>query len=225
MLTPVKTGTAGNFDISSARRSVAFSFNFTGFINVPSDGQYTFYTTSDDGSNLYIDNVPVVNNDGLHPAREKSGTIGLQAGKHAISVGYFQQGGGHVLNIGYSGPGVSKQVVHGSALYRISHTSYRNEISMDAPGMDQDIISSTQISMKAYPNPFTNYVEINISGGVAGEYKLILVDATGKPIWTKSGIKNDGVFQHLVNTSTLTGGTYFLKVIQNNTSSVIKLVK
>ena len=90
-LTPVKTGTTTNFDISLANRATSFSFNFTGFINVPADGQYTFYTTSDDGSNLYIDNVLVVNNDGLHGATEKSGTIGLKAGKHAISVGYFQQ--------------------------------------------------------------------------------------------------------------------------------------
>ena len=52
-LTPVKTGTTTNFDISLANRSITFSFNFTGFINVPADGQYTFYTTSDDGSNLY----------------------------------------------------------------------------------------------------------------------------------------------------------------------------
>ena len=28
---------------------------------------------------IYIDNVPVVNNDGLHGAIEKSGTIGLQS--------------------------------------------------------------------------------------------------------------------------------------------------
>ena len=59
---------------------------------MPADGQYTFYTNSDDGSNLYIDNVLVVNNDGLHGATEQSGTIGLKAGKHAISVGYIQQG-------------------------------------------------------------------------------------------------------------------------------------
>src|SRR6185436_9534143 len=41
-LTPVKTGTTTNFNISLANRTVAFAFNFTGFITVPSDGQYTF---------------------------------------------------------------------------------------------------------------------------------------------------------------------------------------
>ena len=37
----------------------------------------TFYTTSDDGSSLYIDDVLVVSNDSLHAATEKSGVIGV----------------------------------------------------------------------------------------------------------------------------------------------------
>ena len=191
---------------------------------MPSDGQYTFYTTSDDGSNLFIDNVPVVNNDGLLSASEKSGTIGLEAGKHIISVGYFQQGGGSILNVSYAGPGVIKQVVPSSALYRISAQAGRVALSVEDPGVKQTMIS-TQVSVKAYPNPFVNNIEINMDGGVAGAYKLILVDASGKVVWIKSGIKNAGFFLQTINTSTLVRGNYILKVIQNNTSSVIKLVK
>ena len=119
-LTPVKTGTSAAFDISQANRPSAFAFNFTGFIDVPSDGQYTFFTTSDDGSTLYIDNVLVANNDGLHSPAERSGNIGLQAGKHSISVGYFNQSGDSVLTVNYAGPGISKQAVPLSALFRIS---------------------------------------------------------------------------------------------------------
>ena len=221
-LTPVKTGTTANFDISLANRSITFAFNFTGFINVPVDGQYTFYTTSDDGSKLYIDNVPVVDNDGLHSALEKSGTIGLQGGKHAISVRFFQQGGDRVLNVNYSGPGVTKKAVPASELYRISISG--NTVDFVNQNT-QAITSSALIAVKAYPNPFVNYIEINITGGVAGEYKLMLVDASGKVLWTTSGIKNAGAFQQSINTSTLERGIYFLKVIQNNTNSVIKLVK
>ena len=210
------------FDISSAQQNITFAFNFTGFITVPADGQYTFYTNSDDGSNLYIDNVPVVNNDGLHSALEQSGTIGLHAGKHAISVGFFQQGGSSVLDVSYSGPGVVKQSVPPSALYRISPTG--NRVALNNQN-SQTIASSTQVGVKAYPNPFGNYIDINITGGVAGEYKLVLADVSGKVLWTTSGIKNAGVFKQTVNTSTFQRGIYFLKVIQNNTNSVIKLVK
>ena len=217
LLTPVKTGTTSGLNISMANRATAFAFNFTGYINVPSDGQYTFYTNSDDGSNLYIDNVLVVNNDGIHPSQEISGTIGLKAGKHAISVGFFQQLGGSGLTVSYSGPGVSKQTIPASALYRVSGL-----IALD--NNTPAIISSVQNSIKAYPNPFANYIEVNISGG-AGEYKLMLVDVSGKILWTKHGLKNTGDFKESINTSALQRGIYFLKVIQNNTNSVIKLVK
>jgi predicted restriction endonuclease len=96
---------------------------------------------------------------------------------------------------------------------------------MDSPSIDETIISSKQIGVAAYPNPLVNSIEINITGGVAGEYKLMLVDASGKGVWTKNGIKNAGDFQQSINTSALKRGIYFLKVIQNNNSSVIKLVK
>ena len=110
-LTPVKKGTVTNYDLSISNRGEKFAVSFSGYINVPSDGQYTFYTSSDDGTMLYIDNNLVVNNDGEHGVVEKSGTIGLQAGKHAISLGYIQRTGDASLNVSYSGPGISKQLI------------------------------------------------------------------------------------------------------------------
>jgi len=53
-LTPVKTGTLINFSLSPAERGDYFGFKYTAYIEVPVDGIYTFYTTSDDGSRLYI---------------------------------------------------------------------------------------------------------------------------------------------------------------------------
>jgi parallel beta-helix repeat protein len=217
-LTPAKTGTTTNFNISLATRSTTFAFYFSGFISVPSDGTYTFYTNSDDGSYLAIDGVVVINNDGLHAALEKSGTIGLKAGKHTIAVGYFQQGGGSVLSVSYSGPGITKQVVPASALYIVPATVAMNN------NINQAITSPAQVGIKAYPNPFINYIMVNINGA-AGEYKLVLINASGQIIWTKNGTKSEGDFQQSINTSTLQKGIYFLRVIQNNNGSVIKLEK
>ena len=228
-LTPKKTGTTTNFNLSLANRLVVFSFNFTGYINVPSDGNYTFYTTSDDGSKLYIDNILVANNDGLHGTTEKSGTIGLKAGKHAISVGYIQQGGGSLLTVNYSGPGVSKQIVPASSLYRISG-AVNNLISGRISSYNQTVTDQqtitplTENGIKAYPNPFINSIIININGE-AGEYKLLLVDGLGRILWVKNGHKNGGAFKQSINTSALKKGIYFLKALQNNNSSVIKLEK
>jgi hypothetical protein len=85
-------------------------------------------------------------------------------------------------------------------------------------------ISSTHICVRAYPSPFTNSIVINITGD-AGKYQLMLIDAAGQIVWTKSGNKNAGAFLQSVNTSTLERGIYILRVIQNNNTSMIKLKK
>ena len=57
-LTPNKQGTAANFDLTVITRTNDVGLEFTGFVEVPWDGIYTFSTISDDGSMLYIDERP-----------------------------------------------------------------------------------------------------------------------------------------------------------------------
>lgn len=118
-LTPLDTGTISNFDIGGQLQSDNFGFRFTGYVDVPTDGAYTFYTSSDDGSKLYIDTAQVVDNDGVHSMRELSGQIGLKAGKHSIRVEFFERTGLANLAVSYSGPGISRQSIPDSALYHV----------------------------------------------------------------------------------------------------------
>jgi len=53
---------------------------FSGLIKVSDSGLYTLGTESDDGSKLFIDGNLVVDNDGLHGAREATREINLDAG-------------------------------------------------------------------------------------------------------------------------------------------------
>ncbi len=219
-ITPAKTGTLNNFSLSPATSTVTFAFSFTGYINVPVDGSYVFYTTSDDGSALYIDGILVVNNNGLHGAVEQSGQIGLQAGLHAINVVYFQQGGGSSLVVNYNGPTISKTTIPNSALY-IVQGSGATTYGLDSRN---EAVISNEISVKAYPNPFVNSITA-VLNGEAGEYKLTLLDALGRIVWTTTGSKGQGQLSQNINTSVLQRGLYFLQVIQNNKSSVFKLDK
>jgi signal transduction histidine kinase len=52
--TALKTGTVDNFDLGVMARPEHVGLGFTGFLEVPRDGLYTFYTTSDDGSRLFV---------------------------------------------------------------------------------------------------------------------------------------------------------------------------
>jgi signal transduction histidine kinase len=53
-LKPVKRGVANNFDLKVKTSSKNVGIRFTGYIEVPRDGSYTFSTISSDGSQLFI---------------------------------------------------------------------------------------------------------------------------------------------------------------------------
>lgn len=114
-LTPAKIGIVTNITLDPRTTNTNFAFKFAGTISISVDGQYTFYTKSDDNSKLYIggfaDSNLVVNNDYLQGATERSGTIDLTAGTYPIYVTYMQQGGGYELTTSYKGPGISKQLI------------------------------------------------------------------------------------------------------------------
>lgn len=116
-LTAKNTGTISNFSLSPKLKSDYYGFQFDGFIDIATAGTYTFYTSSDDGSKLYINAKEVVNNDGLHGIVEKSGSLFLSVGKHQIKVTYFEKNGGDNLTVRYNGPGVSKQTIPNNKLF------------------------------------------------------------------------------------------------------------
>ena len=102
-------GFANEFNVSALAQQLSgntdyFGIRYTGSIHVATGGSYTFYTTSDDGSALYIDGVMAVNNDFAQGATERSGVVTLAAGTHAIEIRYFEGGGGEELQVHVSGP-------------------------------------------------------------------------------------------------------------------------
>ena len=70
-----------------------YSVLWTGYLDIPETGVYTFFTASDDGSWLFIDDILVVDNGGAHGLQEKQGKLHLLKGLHNIRLKYFQTGG------------------------------------------------------------------------------------------------------------------------------------
>lgn len=94
-----------------------FAVAFTGFLEIDTEGEYTFYNSSDDGSKLYLDGKLVVNNDGDHGVIAKSGTIQLSKGRHAIRMECYNGAGGFWLDAFYEGPGLGKQLIPADKLF------------------------------------------------------------------------------------------------------------
>jgi uncharacterized repeat protein (TIGR03806 family) len=132
---PIASGSISTFDISIYLREDDFAFRFSGVIYIGENGDYTFYTNSDDGSQLFIDGGLVVDNDGLHPEMEKSGTVPLSQGYHPIIATMFEHDGGEVLDVSWQGPSFGKQPIPAGVLYRETPTSSGNTPpSLDNPG-------------------------------------------------------------------------------------------
>jgi len=67
-----------------------FAIVYTGRFWIDKPGSYTFMLTSDDGSQLYIDDELIIDNDFQHSPTDVSGTVNLSSGIHRIRVPYFQ---------------------------------------------------------------------------------------------------------------------------------------
>jgi Type I phosphodiesterase / nucleotide pyrophosphatase/Chitobiase/beta-hexosaminidase C-terminal domain/PA14 domain len=99
------------------QRSGQYAIRFASSLKIDTAGKYKFYIASDDGSKLYINNKLLVDNDGGHGVIERAKTVELTAGKHDITVEYFNAAGGAWLDVFYKGPGVSKQIIPAEKLF------------------------------------------------------------------------------------------------------------
>jgi len=94
-----------------------YSWKWTGYFKPSSSELYTFYTSSDDASYLFIDNILVVNNGGLHGVQEQSGTINLIAGiYYPITILFGENGGGDIMTVNFSSNTISK-TTNGNGYY------------------------------------------------------------------------------------------------------------
>lgn len=113
----VDEGIVDNFTLAPALVPDSFAFVFEGLIDIPEKGVYNFYTFSDDGSVLYIDDEMVVDNDGSHSLRRVNGKVALEKGLHKIKVVYFENYMGEFLEVGWSSRAIREEAIPDYVLY------------------------------------------------------------------------------------------------------------
>ena len=117
-LCPIKEGQTPNVDVLKSTIDWSGDGDFGGLtdnfivhvianVTVPTAGNYTFRLTSDDGSELFIDDGLVIDHDGLHGETDKDGDVELTAGMHALRINFFEAGGGQELTLSWRPPGAS----------------------------------------------------------------------------------------------------------------------
>lgn len=100
-----------------------FSTIWTGYVNLPEPGTWTFYTWGDDWTQVYLETAPgnweLVVYDwwtSHTPWVLKSGSVTLDAGWYGIAVYYYEITGWAFDYVSYSGPGTDLQLIPSSRL-------------------------------------------------------------------------------------------------------------
>src|SRR5690606_9260066 len=95
-----------------------FSIRWTGQVEAPATGSYTFYTQTDDGVRLWVDDVLLIDQWQNQATTEWSGSISLaQDQRYDIKMEYYDAGNEAVANLLWAGPSISKQIIPTSHLY------------------------------------------------------------------------------------------------------------
>ena len=97
--------------------------NFTGTINIPQTGTYTFYSPADDGTKLYIDGNLIIND---WVDKGGGGTMvqtHLSEGPHSLTLWYYENGGGANVGLYWITPGGPFVLVPASAFGETTQTT------------------------------------------------------------------------------------------------------
>lgn len=115
----LQDGIQNNFSISGAMSEDHFAYEFNTYINIPETGIYSFYTYSDDGSRLFVDDRLVVDNDGSRSAQRTGGKIPLTKGFHKIRLLYFEDYMGQDLKVSISSRNIFEMEIPDDMLFYV----------------------------------------------------------------------------------------------------------
>lgn len=216
-LTPALTGTTDSIEPAPSFRTQSdkYAIMYEANIYAPDAGNYTFELLSDAGSKLYID-VPysssataVVNNDGVHTAVSKTGTIQLTKGYHKIIVTYFETTGSEALQVFWSNDAGLKR----ERIYKgfFSTVAYPNPTPPVAPsGFTATTVNNGAIKL-AWADNSSNETgfELQRATALAGPYLAIATTQANATIYTDSNLAPSTRYYYKLRAVGLTGESGF----------------
>jgi hypothetical protein len=220
-LIPVKTGPIVNVNLWPKRRDDDYAFKWTGYIDVPEDAVYSFFTRSDEGSQLFIGSTLVVNNDGLHTEQEAGGQIGLKRGKHAITVTFFERLGTARIIVIYAGGGIAKNVIPNQAFFRLAPAAAASARAI--AGEEEEARPANGFAV--YPNPAFREINVDVTAAEGETIEITLVNLYGQIVKTgtlKTYPYNTGTI--LLAIDDLPSGIYHVRLREGNTCRTSRVV-
>ena len=200
-----------------------FAFLWQGYITIPTSGNYSFRTTSDDGSRLWLgplngttspysfSGTPVVNNDGVHGSTAVSSSLQFyQAGVYPIAIAYFRQASGSSPTVAWRTPS------SGSSYVTIPASAYVEAAVANgaAPVIPSNLIASAQAYNKiglTWTDNSDNEsgFEIWRSTSVSSGYAIVGTTGTGGSSFIDSTVAANTRYYYQVRAINLYGQSGF----------------
>jgi len=124
---PAEISLAGDIDHTDGQTHSYFGLSYEGYIKTDEEAVYGFELISDDGSNLFINDELLIDNDGIHGMRSVSGFTALGKGYHKIRINYFQRTGGMGLKLNIIMPGGRSVPLSGDMLWHVPLSYYTGD--------------------------------------------------------------------------------------------------
>ena len=129
-------------------RADNFACRLTGFVRIPVAGRYTFFLSSDDGSELAVGTNVIISDTAPHSAREVSGSLNLSAGWHPLTLRYYENRGDDLLSLRWSGPGIDTGLIPTSSLCHYPE-NLEPKVSLTVQGSDWIAGETVNLSAEA----------------------------------------------------------------------------
>lgn len=191
-LTPISTEVTSNITLDQRQKEDDFGFEFSGFIQIPETGVYTFYLDAGDKSHIMIHDIHLIDNDYDFDGSERQREIHLAEGFHPIRI-FYQNGNqtNYKLNLSYSSATITKTL--------IPDTAFRH----DATVLNLDKYRNSDIGLT--PNPVVNEITISLNTEVTLD-RIEIFSVSGKLV------KTCNPNMKTMDVSDLVSGLYFIKI-------------
>jgi hypothetical protein len=127
-----------------------FSVRWTGKVQPLYSGTYAFYTVSDDGVRLWVNNQLIIDNWTDHGPTENAGFISLDAGRlYDVKMEFYENGGGATAKLLWAPPNGIKEIIPTTQLYPPGTANQAPFVSILSPAAGERFVSGAAVSLQA----------------------------------------------------------------------------
>lgn len=214
----------GNGSPASSISADTYSVRWEGFLLPRTTQVYTIMITGDDGVRVWIDNRLIINKWIDQPPTTHSYAILLSGGvKVPVKIEYYENTGGAVAKLEWSGPNQAREVIPQSQLFpKVSTSGIINDPQI--PEMMSDMLLSETLEasdIALFPNPADDVVKIQLNKLAYSTVRLQMINERGVVVHQES-FSNKA--EHQLSTKPYSSGIYFLW-LEDETQQIQKSVK